>query len=166
MSKYDADIHCWSGLLSGDKYDWQEGLRVVCRRIGDAQFHSSMSGYDGWENVAASAIKRRPKSLLLIGHSNGGYAITKIAHALKPYGIDCQLICFDRTMKHCPTMKGNVSNAIDIWAGLRTLQKGQGFRGNYKKYDFSFESHISVIKNKEAQDLAVAFGKRWKKDVE
>lgn len=160
MSKYDADVHCWSGLLSGDKYGWQEGLRIICQRIGNAQFHSSMSGYEDWDRVAARAIVRKPKSLLLIGHSNGGWAITKIADALAPYDIDCQLICFDRTLKVCPTLKHNVSRAIDIWAGLRTMQRSPSFKGYYKKYDFSKESHISVIANKQAQDIAVEFAKK------
>lgn len=162
MSIYRAEAHCWSGLLSGDKYHWQQGLRNVCRQIGDVQFHSSMSGYEGFEKVAYDAINRKAKSLLLIGHSNGGYAITKIAQMVKTYDIECWLICFDRTMKRCPPLGRNVPYALDLWAGLKNLEPGPDFKGQLKTIDYSRESHIGVIANRQAQEDAIKFGRYWK----
>jgi hypothetical protein len=162
MTRWDADAHMWSGLGSGNNYDWQAGLREICRGIGDVQFQSSMSGYDGWKDVAASAIRRKPKSILVGGHSNGGFATTSIARALEPHGIKVWIISFDRTMKRCPTLGSNVVAAIDIWAGLRKLVKGPNFTGELKLYPFLEETHLSVINNREAIELAIAFGKRWK----
>jgi hypothetical protein len=159
---YDADAHAWSGLFSGDKLSWQQGLRNVCAAVGDVMFHSSMSGYEGWEDVAESAIRRRPPSMFFMGHSNGGYAITAIARALEPYGIPCWLCSWDRTMKPCATIGGNVPEAIDIWAGLRTLKKNERFRGNYVLHDFSRETHIGLLGNEKAQQVAIEFGRRWK----
>lgn len=162
---YDSPVHVWSGLLSGNNYTWQEGLRIVAANIGDASFHSSMSGYDGWEKVAASAVRRQVESIVLIGHSNGGYAITKCAAALKPHGIKAYLVCFDRTMKRCPALGANVPEALDLYAGLRNLESGPDFvaaNNTLTVVDFSEESHIGVIGNEHAQRLATAFGKRWK----
>ncbi len=168
MSIYDANAHCWSGLLSRNKLHWQDGLRDICREIGDVQFHPSKetgSGYDGWREVAESAIKRGEKNLLLIGHSNGGYAITKIARMVKPHGIICSLVCFDRTHKSCPKLGSNVDRAIDIWAGLKKLEPGSDFNGSLKLYSFQQESHIGVINNKRAKRLAIDFGKEWKRRI-
>lgn len=161
---YSADAHCWSGLLSGDKWQWQEGLRHVCAQIGGVQFHSSMLGFEGWEEVAAAALRRKARSLLLMGHSNGGYAITSIAAALESAGIECWLISFDRTLKTCPALGGNVAHALDLWAGLENLKIGPRFKGTLTRRDFSEESHIGVIGNGDAQRLAIDFGKRWKRE--
>ncbi len=168
MSVYDANAHCWSGLLSRKDLHWQDGLRDICREIGDVQFHPSKEtgyGYDGWREVAEAAIARGEKNLLLIGHSNGGYAITKIARMVKPHGIICSLVCFDRTRKACPKLGSNVDRAIDIWAGLKKLEPGSDFNGSLKLYSFQQESHIGVINNKRAKRLAIDFGKEWKKKV-
>jgi len=162
MSIFDADAHCWSGLLSGNNRAWQEGLRVVCREIGDVQFHASQSGYLGWESVANAAIDRDAPSLLLIGHSNGGFAITSVAARLARYGIPCWVLCFDRTMKECPPLGENVPEALDLWAGLKNLKRGPNFVGNLKRRDFSHCSHIGVIGDPEAQAEAIRFGKRWR----
>lgn len=162
MSQWDAPVHIWSGLFSKNNMRYQEGLREVARRIGDCQFHPTQSGYDGWEEVRDSAIKRQVKSIVLGGHSNGNYATTCIARDLKPHDIKCYLFCFDRTMKPCPKLGSNVPAAIDLWAGLRKLQKGSDFAGVLDFYDFQEESHISVITNKRAQELAINFGRKWK----
>jgi hypothetical protein len=160
MSIYDADIHCWSGLFSANNES--KGLRHVCREISDAQFHSSNSGFEGWEEVASAAIKRQAKSLLLIGHSNGNYATTKIAERLKQHYIDCWLICFDRTLKSCPKLGSNVIEAIDIWAGLAVLVPGEDFNGTLALHSFQKETHSGVLNNKQAQQIAIDFGIRWK----
>ena len=165
MSIYAADNHSWSGLLSKNKYDWQEGLRNVCRNVGDFQFHPSSSGYAGWRAVARHAIDHKKKFLLLMGHSNGGYAITKCAEFVAPHGIKCALICWDRTLKRCPPIGHNVVAAIDLYAGLRTLEQGPDFRGYYKKYDFTKETHTGILKNLEAQRIATEFGLKWKNHV-
>jgi len=162
MGKYDVDAHFWSGLLAHNKFNWQKGVRAISRGIGGVQYHSTVSGYKGWEKVAESAIRRKPKSLLLGGHSNGGFAITSIAEAVNPFGIECWLVCIDRTMKSCPDMRGNVVEAIDLHAGLRTLDKGPDFTGNYVYRPFLEETHIGIQNNPEVQRIAIEFGKRWK----
>jgi len=161
MSIYNANRHAWSGLFSGGNYNWQEGLRNVCREVGDFQFHSSNSGYAGWENVADAAIARNAPGLLLMGHSNGGYAITSIARKVSSVGIPCWLICWDRTLKACPTLGSNVNKALDIWAGLKKLVPGPEFQGELKLYAFPKETHTGVIKNEKAQLLAVNFGSKF-----
>lgn len=162
MSIYNSDAHCWSGLLSGENRAWQEGLRIVCREIGDVQFHASQSGYLGWDAVADAAIQRGAPSLLLIGHSNGGYAITSAAARVKSAGIPCWVLCFDRTMKECPPLGSNVPEALDLWAGLKNLKRGPDFTGNLKRRDYSHLSHIGVIGDPDAQRDAIEFGKRWR----
>lgn len=159
----NAPVHIWSGLLSGGNYGWQEGLRVVGQGIGDAAFHASQSGYEGWTDVVEATRRRKAESIVLIGHSNGGYAITKCAEALKADGIRCYLVCFDRTMKPCPKLGANVPEAIDIWAGLRNLEKGPDFAGHLALVDMQPESHISVISNSLAQRIAIDFGRKWKR---
>lgn len=165
MSIYAADNHAWSGLLSKNKYLWQEGLRNVCRNVGDFQFHATASGYSGWTGVAKYAIENNKKFLLLMGHSNGGYAITKIAERVAPHGIKCALISWDRTLKRCPPIGQNVVAAIDLWAGLRVLELGDDFRGDYKKYDFPKESHTGILTNLDAQRIATEFGMKWKRNI-
>lgn len=161
MDRYDADRHCWSGLGSGPIPAWQAGLRRVCRHAGDFQFHSSLSGFDGWERVAASAIRRRPRRMILMGHSNGGYAITAIAEALEAHGIECVLVCFDRTLKPCPQIGSNVIAALDLWAQLSNLKRSPSFKGELVRRDFSHLSHIGVIGDPDAQRAAIDFIKEW-----
>ncbi len=161
MSIYDANRHAWSGLFSGNNYNWQEGLRDVCREIGEFQFHPSNSGFEGWEMVADAAIARNAKALLLMGHSNGGYAITSIAKKVKTAGIPCWLICWDRTLKACPTLGANVDSALDIWAGLNKLVPGSEFQGELKLCAFPQESHTGIISNDSAQQMAINFGKKF-----
>ena len=165
MSIYDANGHFWSGLFSANKPGWQAGLRSVSRRIGDMQFHPSENdgtGYEGWEKVADAAIKRKAKALCLGGHSNGVFAITSIAQKVKPHGIKCYLIAFDKTLKTCPKVGGNVPAVIEIWAQLSKLSFAPDFSGRHEYHNFGPESHLSVIDNKLAQALAVDFGQRFK----
>ena len=167
IADVDAPVHIWSGLLSGGNPEWQRGLKRVARGIGGAAFHPSdedRTGYRWWRDVADAAIARRAKSLVLIGHSNGGFAITSVAAYLaqKAPEIACYLCCFDRTMKACPRLGANVPEALDIWAGLKTLEKGPGFAGTLISVDLNQESHIGVINNRVAQNLAIAFGRKWK----
>jgi hypothetical protein len=163
MSIYDADKHCWSGLFSENNHRYQKGLRQVCRNIGDMQFHPTGSGYGGYQDVIKSAIRRKPPALLLMGHSNGNIATTRVAKALEPHGITCWLICWDRTMGRCESLRSNVPEALDMWAGppMRKLQLHGSFDGTYVLKRFLPEGHISILGNKEAQKLATDFGKRF-----
>lgn len=166
MTIYAANAHCWSGLLSGGNFGWQKGLREVARQIGDVQFHPShedRSGYQGWREVADAAIKRKPKGLLLLGHSNGVYAILKVAEYVKPHGIKCVLAGFDQTAKSCPKFGANVPAAIEIWAGLNRMRQAADFKGVFEVHnEFEDDSHIGVIANRKAQQLVVDFALRWK----
>lgn len=163
-SVYAAGAHCWSGLLSGDKFPWQKGLREVCKAVGGVQFHPSQSGYAGWKESADAAIRRGAKSLLLIGHSNGVFAITSIAERVKPAGIACYLIAFDQTAKRCPAVGGNVKAFVEFWAGLDRVATAADFKGVAERHAFESDSHIGVIGNREAQRLAVAFAARWRNE--
>ncbi|HEU0310664.1 MAG TPA: hypothetical protein VFR36_05550 [Sphingomicrobium sp.] len=167
-SIFDADAHCWSGLLSGRKFAWQKGLREVSLGIGGVQFHPShedLSGYQDWRKVADAAIARKAEGLLLIGHSNGVYAITAVAEYLaqKNSPIKCVLAGFDQTKKPCPYMGKNVVAAIEIWAGLNRMKMGDDFAGAFETHpEFRPDSHIGVISNPKAQRLVVDFALRWK----
>lgn len=161
MGKFDQDRNAWSGLLSGNKYAWQEGLRIVCAEVGGFQFHSSSSGYEGWLDVVKAARKRLPKRMLWLGHSNGGYAITAGADALKGLPIEHVIVCFDRTVKACPPLGANVIAAMDMWAGLANLKRGDDFNGVLVRKDFSEHSHIGVIGSEKAQKMAIAFLREW-----
>jgi len=165
MSQWDAPVHIWSGLFSKKNARYQDGLRHVADQIDDCQFHPTLSGYDGWEEVRDSAIRRKVKSIVLGGHSNGNKATTFIARDLKEHGIKCYLFCFDRTMGRCAKLGANVPEAIDMWAGppMKKLVKGPDFNGNLRLYPFREESHISIITNERAQQLAIEFGKKWKR---
>ena len=159
---YDSKVHMWSGLMSGMSYTLQRGLREISGGIGDVSFHSSMSGYDGWMDVAMATIARKAESVVLMGHSNGSYAATKCAHVLAPYRIKCYVCSFDATLMRIPDLGSNVPEALDIWAGFRKLKAGSDFTGNLVFADFGPDTHISVIENEHAQRMAIAFGRRWK----
>lgn len=161
MGFFDANRNCWSGLTSKNQWHLQEGLRKVCRDAGDFTFHSSMSGYYGWDRVAASTIRRRPKRIVAMGHSNGGYAITALANAVETAGVEVVLVCFDRTLKPCLPLGSNVVAALDLWAGLRNLERGVGFKGELIRKDFSPLSHSGVIADPDAQQIAIDFIKEW-----
>lgn len=162
MSKYDANIHVWSGLFANNKWNWQKGMREIARGIGHAQYHSTARGYGGYELVAGFAIQRKAKHLLLIGHSNGGYAITRTAEILEPHGIKCTLICLDRTMKSCPDLGSNVPYAWDFYAGLRKMEEGPNFKGVYTLRPFEHLSHIGIQNDPDVQREIIEIGRNWR----
>lgn len=161
MSQWDQDRNCWSGLGSANNFNWQEGLRNVCQEVGQFQFHSSMSGYDGWLRVATSARARKPKRMWWLGHSNGGYATTAGAAFLADLDIEHVIVCFDRTLKSCPPVGKNVVAVLDLWAGLENIKRGPDFNGVLIRKDYSQYSHIGVIGAQEAQQEAIEFLREW-----
>lgn len=161
MDQYSQDRNCWSGLGSGNNFSWQEGLRDVCQEVGQFQFHSSMSGYDGWLNVASSARQRKPKRMWWMGHSNGGYAITAGPNQMQSVDTEHVIVCFDRTLKSCPPVGKNVIAVLDLWAGLKNIKRAPDFNGILVRKDYSKYSHIGVIGAQEVQQEAVAFLREW-----
>lgn len=161
---FDANIFMGSGLLSAPNYDWQHGLRWCAREIGDVPFQSSMSGFEGIDEAVASILSRGVRAVMSIGHSNWNYFSTELARRLEPKGVAVYIGCFDRTMKSCPKLQGNVPQAIDIWAGppMKRLEPGGRFKGNLVKHQFPEESHLSIINNRRALNLMVAWARQWK----
>jgi hypothetical protein len=160
-ARYDQNRNCWSGLLSGDKFSWQEGLRNVCSSVGGFQFHSSMSGYEGYEHVVASAKRRKPKRMYWIGHSNGAFACLSAIAELINEPTEHVVVVFDRTLKFCPPVGKNVIAALDLWAQLANIHRAANFDGVLERKDYSPESHIGVIGNEDAQRDAIAFLRKW-----
>ncbi len=156
----------WSGLGSARRPTWQAGVRTVVDSVG-GQFIPSRSGYKNWKAVAKAIIDQGIKHVFLCGHSNGNVATTSIAKYLKPHGIQCTLLCLDRTMKSCEKLGFNVPRALDIWAGptMKRLQKGPDFKGELIQKDFIEESHIGMQQDKEVIQLGVDFVKDWKKKL-
>lgn len=133
----------------------------MCREVGDFNFHSTLDGYNGWEDVVKSAKKRKPKRMWWIGHSNGNFASTSAAQALARSKIEHVLVCFDRTLKGCPPVGKNVVAVLDLWAGLQNIERAPSFNGVLIRKDYSQYSHIGVIGAQEAQAEAIEFLREW-----
>jgi|GEM_PF-3910439 len=160
-----APVWVGSGMLSGGRYDWQQGLRFIAKGIGNAAFRPSMSGYEGYREAAEYLVRTGAESRVIIGHSNFNYFATRVAEIVKPHGIDIYICCIDRTMKPCPALGSNVPYALDLWAGppMGRLQEGPDFVGELTKMNFVDETHISIIDNDYVRSLAIGFGKKWKR---
>jgi len=167
--RFAGQIFIWSGLLSRNLYGWQQGMRKVGSAIGDATFIPSKrtgSGYDWIDEVTEAIIANGHERVLLIGHSNGVYAITEVARRLRTGEVVCTLISFDQTLKDCPKLGANVDRAIDLWAGLDKLEAGRNFTGKLRLYDFSPDSHIGITHDTAALQIAINFGRAWKHEWE
>lgn len=51
--------------------------------------------------------------------------------------------------------------ALDLWAGLRNLERSPGFKGELIRKDFSHLSHSGVIADPDAQRIAIDFIREW-----
>jgi hypothetical protein len=171
MSKYHNDIHGCTGLLAGNLYGWQRGMRYVvseCSKIWGMRstIHTPVNGYAGWEKVADSAIMRKPKRMLFPVHSNGGKFATFAAKRMKDAGCSTEIviIMFDRTLGRCEPLGSNVIAALDMHYDKSWLERGDDFNGTYEPKDFRGEptSHIRLPEYKKAQDMAFAFAERWR----
>jgi len=130
-----AEIHVFSGLGSGVVERYREGMETLAKRI-NGSFYASFSGYADWQEVADWIIQRRGSPVILGGHSNGGYAVLKIAEKLAAHGIKVDYIfVVDCTLKPCPNAGGNVKLLHDYWAGLRKVERGADFTGAYEFFD-------------------------------
>lgn len=164
--RWDAPVIVGSGLGSGRIERWQKPLYELSLEIGNAFFHPSHednTGYEGWESCVIRALESGRKVLPMIGHSNFGYFMTKVATTLEPFGIDCPICDFDRTLKRCPTVGANVSELINLHASLRYVTPNERFAGERHIYEFRNVSHIGIISHKPARKIAIDFGKRWRK---
>ncbi len=158
-SVFDSPVIMWSGLGSGTMPGFWEPLHEMQRKISGAALIKSNSGFGHWEDVAQYIVDTGQRKVL-IGHSNGGYAITKVAEAIGE--IPCDIICLDRTLKSCPRVDNNVKRCVEIWFGLAKLNFVSNYHGEYSFYDFHHETHIGGISNPEVQDTVVNFANAWK----
>ncbi|MCP5014639.1 MAG: hypothetical protein GY938_05070 [Ketobacter sp.] len=167
MGRYDTDSFGWSGLMSDDRYSWQEGCRYIARHVSGTHFIPSKEtgrGYDKTNEVTAAIIRNGYKSVFLFGHSNGNIATGMVQSNLEPYGIDVWRLCLDHTMADSAPLGPNVSHAMDLWAGppMHRLEVGPGFTGKLIKHDFKPLGHISMTHDEEVLRLAVEFGQQWR----
>lgn len=138
MAGYTA---VWPGLFSAQIPRFRKGTKAIADAIPGATHHPTDSGYDGWREMAdeITALHNAgtlPRPLCLVGHSNGGYAILKIAERLKGRNIDVDaLFIIDRAFRICPRAGSNVKLLYDFWAGLSKAVKGNDFNGEYQLFD-------------------------------
>lgn len=161
--RYNSAVLVGSGLASKESYQWQHGLRRVARATGGF-FDPSWSGYDGIEDAFDTILASGRKRVVSIGHSNRNFFSTALAQMLKPHGVEVAVCCFDRTMKWCAPVGSNVPAVLDMWAGppMQKIEIGPDFKGEHTLVEFLEESHISIISNKRAQDMAINFALKWK----
>jgi len=158
-SIYNAKVIMWGGLGSENTDRYWKPLHEMQKRIPGAQLIKSGTGYAHWDSVAAH-INETNQRKVLIGHSNGVYAITKIAEAIG--NRTCRIIALDKTLKGCPRIGANVDRVCEIWFGLSRLKFTADFTGDYKFYDFKKESHVGGLSNPEVQDIVVNLANGWK----
>jgi hypothetical protein len=163
---YTKPILIWPGALSRAVRRYRNGLHEIAARIGPrVSVLPSDSGTDGWEEVAEYCIQRKVGGRVLIGHSNGVLACTKLAGALKPHGIKVAICAIDKTLLWCPPLGSNVVACAEIYAGLSRVRFGDDFKGAYFKWDFEADSHVGVTYNPHAQRLAANFAKNWGRNL-
>lgn len=164
MGFYDNPVHGWPGLGSSIFYRYQKGLRAIVEAVGDGTFHQFRSD---WILVAQAMIDRGIPSSVHFAHSMGGKTLTDFSEYMKPHGHQCYLFCLDRTLEGppfvlCKPMGSNVPEAVDVHAGLRTLEHGPDFTGNHLVINKLADSHVGVTLDPDVQKIAIAFGKKWK----
>ena len=127
----------FAGLGSAFNPRYKKGTKAIAARIIDAQHYASPSGYSHWQSVAQDIVKlhkagKLPRPLSLIGHSNGVFAILKIAEYLAAFQIEIDyLASIDKTLKICPKAQGNIHLIHDFWAGLKKVELGDKFKGEH-----------------------------------
>jgi len=171
MNKYDADVIGCTGLLAGNMYGWQGGLRYDVAQTAKswnrpATIITPMNGYGGWENFAVSIIRRRPKRVIFKVHSNAGKLATNIAKRCweEKCPTEFVIVMYDRTLGYCPPMEGNVIAALDMHYDKSWLVKGKSFNGVYEPHDFGKHptSHVRIINYEPARKLSFEFAERFK----
>lgn len=170
MSKWDNNIIGCTGLMAGNLYGWQAGLRWTvaqgARIIGQrSTIFTPMNGYSGWEKDAESIIRRRPKRVWYFVHSNGGKRATFVANRCWEAGCPTEfvIIMFDRTLGYCEKLHSNVVAALDMHVNKSWLVPGPDFKGQLKRENFRGKtSHVGVINYKPAQSAALEFARIWK----
>ncbi len=136
-----ATTAVFAGLFSALNPRYAAGTRAIAGQIEGAAHYASATGYADWADVAgqierdhAAGALARPLSL--IGHSNGVYAILKIAERLAKAGIEVDyLAAIDKTLKRCPPAGANVKLAHDFYAGLSRVAFADDFPGERKFFD-------------------------------
>lgn len=135
-----ADVRLFGGLGSGAFERYQEGIENLQERIGGTVYFS-LSGYSDWSEVASEIIAlegsgKLSRPLVLIGHSNGVYAILKIAQRLAENRVVVDyLASIDKTLKLCPPAGANIKLLHDFWAGLSKVTIGNDFVGKAGLFD-------------------------------
>ncbi len=117
------------------------GTRDIAERIPGASHYASGSGYADWREVAdeIKAMHERdmlPRPLCLFGHSNGGYAVLKIAQELNRHGIQVDYLgIIDLTLKPSPHVYGNVKLVQEFHSAYAKVKLNKTFRGKHEFHD-------------------------------
>lgn len=170
-NKYDANVIGCTGLLAGNIYGWQAGLRADVADISriwnqPATIITPMNGYAGWEYFADSIIRREPECVIFDVHSNGGKLATFAAE--RCWEAKCKtkivIVMYDRTLGQCAPLHGNVIAALDMHYDKSWLERGKTFKGVYEPHDFGGHptSHIRIINYGPARRLSREFAARFK----
>jgi GH24 family phage-related lysozyme (muramidase) len=123
MTPYIAGF---SGLLSTGK----GGTLEIAGKIDGAAHYASSSGYADWKEVFQDIVKKKPEFVALFGHSNGGYAVLKIAQALDAIGIAVDYLgIIDLTLKPSPPVYGNVKLLQEFHAAYAHVDLHETFNG-------------------------------------
>lgn len=147
----------FAGLGSAFSPRYTKGTKAIAARIPGSTHHASGSGYADWPRVADEIIDLHNAGILhrplsLIGHSNGVYAILKIAKELATKGVMVDyLASIDKTLKPCPDAGGNIRVVHDFWAGLSKVKFSENFMG--KKEFFNLDKIADGVGHVEAATL-------------
>lgn len=164
-----ADIRLFGGLGSGAFERYQEGIENLQERIGGTVYFS-LSGYSDWTEVSAEILAlekagKLSRPLVLIGHSNGVYAILKIAQRLAENGVAVDyLASIDKHIDVIfpipvvsPPAGPNIKLLHDFWAGLSKVTIGDDFVGkaglfDLDKLDAENVSHVEAANHPFVHD--------------
>jgi hypothetical protein len=162
-------VHLFSGLgsslLPGLSYGTRT-LEAYIDRLGyaDAEHHV----WNEWRGVFDRLLKDKPKTIVLVGHSNGVIATNEIANRLRLAGISVSLVvAIDPTAGKFPALGYNVNEALEFWASsgfpaiARKLTRSgsgalhfNGFHGIHRLYHIK-AGHVPCASHPDVQRLTV-----------
>lgn len=133
------EIHVFAGLFSGVQPRYRRGTLEIADKL-DGAHYASITGYDDWLSVAQHihGLPTPRPPIVLVGHSNGVYAILKIAEWLSARGVVVDyLASIDKTLKPCPPAGSNIKILHDFYAGLSKVRLTPDFMGDAELFDLA-----------------------------
>lgn len=115
------EIHIASGLGSSINPAFRAGTQALELKIDSMPADAQHWIWNAWpqalEEIAARASMRKPRRVVLIGHSNGVIFTNQIADGLRKLGIQVDLlVALDPTLAAFPKLGTNVKRTMEFHA--------------------------------------------------